>query len=189
MRIASPNFPSAAKSTSVSASLATRRQSRHVGSKHHLIYEPFGRIGGAVAVMLTQLKDVLGAAGKPPATPSVRPNMLVAAKAFSSIAIARKHNAFDDYERAAWANAESLRREGASVVDALSAYWGGHCAAQGDLGLFWIGVDAYDETAHELGRSAGTPEARFYAGATMYLGTLLAAAPGDYERFLSHLNA
>lgn len=118
-----------------------------------------------------------------------QPDLTSAARAFAGIAILRKHNVDVDLRKIEMTNAQTILDKGGTDKEALSARWGGAMAIVDDLALFDIGVEAYEDTLIADGREPDAdPKEKFYAGAAMYLAHVLGDEPGEYERFLRHIN-
>ncbi|WP_375428522.1 hypothetical protein, partial [uncultured Sphingomonas sp.] len=87
--------------------------------------------------------------------------------------------------------AESLFADGCTEAQALSAKWGGVSAIGKDFTLFQGWAKDFDDAVAESGRGIADPKVhvrmKYRAAATLHLSTVLADAPGEYERFLRHI--
>lgn len=122
-----------------------------------------------------------------------QPDLTFAADGFSPIAIMRANGIDVDLHAHAEAYALSLIKDGCTVAQANSAWWGGVSATTQDLGLFNAYVSDFDATMQEAGmadvNSLSATKAKYRAAATLLLGQVMSEAPNEYERFLKYVRA
>lgn len=122
-----------------------------------------------------------------------QPDLGFAADGFYPIAIMRANEIDVDLYSIADAYAESLLNDGCTVGQALSAKWGGVSAIGQNLAVYSSCISAYEETMAKagspVGKSKHATKAKHKAAATFLLAAVMSDAPGEYERFLQHINA
>lgn len=121
--------------------------------------------------------------------PARQPDMTFAARGFVAVALVRANQPDADLNALERTVAERMLEAGCSLDQALSARWGGVTAMEADLRLFSAGIAAYEETCRETGHTDDDPKTKYQVGATVYLGHVMADAPGEYERFRRYVAA
>lgn len=114
----------------------------------------------------------------------LQPDLGYAAEAYARIAAIRRNSLPGDLHHLAKANAWHSKRNGATELQALSAYWGGIYAIEDDLTAFEDGLAAYEDAKAELGREpTRDPKSKFYASASIHLSRVLATFPKEFASF------
>lgn len=123
--------------------------------------------------------------------PTRSPDMRAASEAFVQVVICRQHAPNIDLHALEMGCGDEVLNSGGTIEQALSARWGGACAIHADLDVYKEGIASFEARLRE-GKTAlqvADPKTKFRMGATYYLSLLLAKQPGEYERFLRHINA
>ena len=127
-----------------------------------------------------------GVSGKKNVSP--QPDMDFASQGFSAIALMRANDADVDLHDAEQKIGLGMLDAGCSEQQAYSARWGGVQAIEANLSLYSAAVDAAVETIRSYGMiDLDDPKMKFRMAARLYLSQILAEAPSDYERFLTHI--
>lgn len=131
--------------------------------------------------------------GKLSANPR-QPDMSFAAKSYAHIALMRMNNSNADFHAVLEARASSMRADGATEHQVLSALWGGHYGIDAELDMIRANareyVDAFEKTKIATGSSHLNVEqgpSSFHMAATKHLALVMVDAPQEFERFLAHM--
>lgn len=125
-----------------------------------------------------------------------QPDMFFAAKSFAHIALMRMNKSSADFQAVLKTRSQSMRENGATEQQVLSALWGGHYGIDADLEMIRKNmrdyVDAFEATKLATGAKELTIEqgpSKLHMAATKHLALIMADAPGEFERFIAYVKA
>jgi len=123
-----------------------------------------------------------------------QPDMTFAASSYARIAVMRLSDPNANFHATEQTYAETLRSNGATDLEVMSAIWGGVYGNDADLQDFKNDVADFELSFAETVRATGrtelaltNPTTKFHMAATKHLALVMADAPDEFERFLAFM--
>ena len=120
------------------------------------------------------------------------PDMQWAARGFAHIADTRRFNLSNDLETVEWTFARMMEgEEGANPLQLMSCRWGAGHAMEGDLSMYYTGLEGFQETLKAEGKTKDDfpPLTGSRVAALGYLNLIVQQAPNDFTDFLRAVSA